>query len=118
MADRGLDAGLDRPAQRPVLQAAPGPPDIVGAVDPEKRSVSPVAQVSEEDEVLRHRVEHVAVEHEIAAPDRKSTRLNSRHLGISYPVFCLTKTPPECRWHSLCPPNPPPRSAQHTSPRQ
>src|ERR1039457_4387829 len=69
MADRGLDAGLDRPAQRPVLQAAPGPPDIVGAVDPEKRSVSPVAQVSEEDEVLRHRVEHVAVEHEIAAPD-------------------------------------------------
>src|ERR1035441_10704433 len=25
------------------------------------------------------------------APDRKSTRLNSSHLGISYAVFCLKK---------------------------
>src|ERR1035438_519473 len=25
----------------------------------------------------------------IPVPDRKSTRLNSSHLGISYPVFCL-----------------------------
>src|SRR5205814_5387959 len=27
----------------------------------------------------------------IARPDRKSTRLNSSHLGISYAVFCLKK---------------------------
>src|SRR5205814_7870485 len=27
-----------------------------------------------------------------AAEDRKSTRLNSSHLGISYAVFCLKKT--------------------------
>src|SRR5258705_1764461 len=27
----------------------------------------------------------------IAEPDRKSTRLNSSHLGISYAVFCLKK---------------------------
>src|SRR5438045_9795900 len=27
----------------------------------------------------------------IAARDRKSTRLNSSHLGISYAVFCLKK---------------------------
>src|ERR1035441_11013097 len=27
--------------------------------------------------------------------DRKSTRLNSSHLGISYAVFCLKKTNPE-----------------------
>src|ERR1039458_5838711 len=27
------------------------------------------------------------------SPDRKSTRLNSSHLGISYAVFCLKKTP-------------------------
>src|ERR1039458_8980602 len=27
------------------------------------------------------------------ATDRKSTRLNSSHLGISYAVFCLKKTP-------------------------
>src|SRR5258705_257615 len=26
-----------------------------------------------------------------AKPDRKSTRLNSSHLGISYAVFCLKK---------------------------
>src|SRR5436853_2885184 len=27
----------------------------------------------------------------VAAKDRKSTRLNSSHLGISYAVFCLKK---------------------------
>src|SRR5437899_7318282 len=32
------------------------------------------------------------IEHPLAAPaDRKSTRLNSSHLGISYAVFCLKK---------------------------
>src|SRR5437899_9413006 len=29
--------------------------------------------------------------HRPAYPDRKSTRLNSSHLGISYAVFCLKK---------------------------
>src|ERR1039458_6606305 len=29
--------------------------------------------------------------------DRKSTRLNSSHLGISYAVFCLKKNSRECR---------------------
>src|SRR5262245_25725879 len=47
----------------------------------------------------------VAVEHRFAAraiaaavefkrQDRKSTRLNSSHLGISYAVFCLLRLPP------------------------
>src|SRR5262245_62272219 len=27
----------------------------------------------------------------VGSPDRKSTRLNSSHLGISYAVFCLKK---------------------------
>src|SRR5438045_7150600 len=27
----------------------------------------------------------------VRVPDRKSTRLNSSHLGISYAVFCLKK---------------------------
>src|SRR5258705_5785450 len=31
----------------------------------------------------------VAVKGELHPPDRKSTRLNSRPLGISYAVFCL-----------------------------
>src|SRR5437899_5719257 len=35
-------------------------------------------------------------------PDRKSTRLNSSHLGISYAVFCLKKKrPPSPYWSSL-----------------
>src|SRR5436853_1387690 len=29
--------------------------------------------------------------HLVHGPDRKSTRLNSSHLGISYAVFCLKK---------------------------
>src|SRR5437899_12975514 len=33
----------------------------------------------------------VAVQHTKVPQDRKSTRLNSSHLGISYAVFCLKK---------------------------
>src|ERR1039458_307359 len=36
--------------------------------------------------------------------DRKSTRLNSSHLGISYAVFCLTHSRPCAPGH---PPGPP-----------
>src|SRR5438045_9532183 len=37
-------------------------------------------------------VQEVAVHrHEPVTRDRKSTRLNSSHLGISYAVFCLKK---------------------------
>src|ERR1035438_3334472 len=35
-------------------------------------------------------------------PDRKSTRLNSSHLGISYAVFCLKKKKKEARHGGLC----------------
>src|SRR5205807_7489931 len=37
-------------------------------------------------------------------PDRKSTRLNSSHLVISYAVFCLKK---KKRHHATHPPHPP-----------
>src|ERR1035438_6645353 len=38
-------------------------------------------------------------------PDRKSTRLNSSHLGISYAVFCLKKKNrlDKRRTHAQCP---------------
>src|SRR5205814_10644606 len=41
-------------------------------------------------------VEQMGAGHRVSAhadrgPDRKSTRLNSSHLGISYAVFCLKK---------------------------
>src|SRR6266540_5000176 len=38
-------------------------------------------------EYLRHRMKHAGCERE----DRKSTRLNSSHITISYAVFCLKK---------------------------
>src|SRR5258705_5684067 len=40
----------------------------------------------------------------IAREDRKSTRLNSSHLGISYAVFCLKKkdkVDPDAKTHSV-----------------
>src|SRR5207249_8085414 len=40
---------------------------------------------------LRHVVVIVALEEVVAHPDRKSTRLNSSHVSISYAVFCLKK---------------------------
>src|SRR5437870_7323032 len=44
--------------------------------------------------------DHVLLQPEQAVEDRKSTRLNSSHVAISYAVFCLKKktTPlPPCR---------------------
>src|SRR5947199_1454278 len=63
--------------------------------------------------VLRLRAGGRESDHERSQPspcagDRKSTRLNSSHLGISYAVFCLKKkswttheTPPRCVLSSL-----------------
>src|SRR5258705_9225379 len=42
--------------------------------------------------LVRHIVRHLAqAVHVVKELDRKSTRLNSSHLGISYAVFCLKK---------------------------
>src|SRR5256885_11348323 len=41
--------------------------------------------------IRRDRVEHEAADHRQKLGDRKSTRLNSSHLVISYAVFCLKK---------------------------
>src|SRR5262245_64678756 len=40
----------------------------------------------------------------VTMPDRKSTRLNSSHLGISYAVFCLKKKN-NTRSHNIEPPD-------------
>src|SRR5438067_3814741 len=37
------------------------------------------------------RLSHVDHPHQHQVPDRKSTRLNSSHVSISYAVFCLKK---------------------------
>src|SRR5256885_9174280 len=45
----------------------------------------------EEGVVRRQRGAGIAQRHHAHAADRKSTRLNSSHLVISYAVFCLKK---------------------------
>src|SRR5262245_62793260 len=45
---------------------------------------------SDRGRVARHG-HHQRHPHQPQAEDRKSTRLNSSHLGISYAVFCLKK---------------------------
>src|SRR5262245_64087008 len=42
--------------------------------------------------------------HEELTVDRKSTRLNSSHLGISYAVFCLKKKKIEHSQRAIAPP--------------
>src|SRR5438045_7861259 len=51
------------------------------------------ALVDSREEVTRRMVEEAEAKgaNAIVAIDRKSTRLNSSHLGISYAVFCLKK---------------------------
>src|SRR5258705_7079053 len=49
--------------------------------------------------VVRHRHggRGVRADLRLHQPDRKSTRLNSSHLGISYAVFCLKKKKKQIR---------------------
>src|SRR5437899_7385499 len=42
-----------------------------------------------QDGSLVHLLRHIPLD--VSIEDRKSTRLNSSHLGISYAVFCLKK---------------------------
>src|SRR5205814_8868914 len=60
------------------------------AVEPHSRSQFRMPDVPEEiiRDALLGRGDKLAA---MAALDRKSTRLNSSHLGISYAVFCLKK---------------------------
>src|SRR5262245_64393422 len=55
----------------------------------------PIWRSRVEVEAARHRVRRdqvrVIAGRDDVRPDRKSTRLNSSHLGISYAVFCLKK---------------------------
>src|SRR5205814_10086729 len=68
------------------------------ALDPERDLLAELAgqvthQTGESVEHLPHR-RHARLDDfrlQLARQDRKSTRLNSSHLGISYAVFCLKK---------------------------
>src|SRR2546426_3199848 len=62
---------------------------------PERVSLMPPSHAPEVDAVQRRRLQLVGVvrlvERVDQRADRKSTRLNSSHLVISYAVFCLKK---------------------------
>src|SRR5690242_20983183 len=82
---------VDRAERRPGRRAELADDDpAAGAGDSQQLAqtrvgVDDVAQ----PEGDRHRVERVVGERK--AGDRKSTRLNSSHMSISYAVFCLKK---------------------------
>src|SRR5438067_6684631 len=70
---------------------------VVAALDEPAAALVSAAEVEAERDAGRRRVDHVVVELEprldrpAALVDRKSTRLNSSHVSISYAVFCLKK---------------------------
>src|SRR5262245_62483445 len=52
-------------------------------------------------QALIHEPEVLILDEQAVGEDRKSTRLNSSHLGISYAVFCLkTKKTDKQQWTS------------------
>src|SRR5256885_5300379 len=66
----------------PILPDASGPPQLPALFEPAHRCL-PVAEVPVDHGQIGERVRRRV--------DRKSTRLNSSHLVISYAVFCLKK---------------------------
>src|SRR5205814_10151539 len=67
---------LGRPANSPLVIAPTG---LNGMLDPQG------------DLALTRAAARLGVPFTLSTIDRKSTRLNSSHLGISYAVFCLKK---------------------------
>src|SRR5207249_10516353 len=85
---RSLDEGVDH---------RPAPDEGLALVDkePDRHHLQAV-RLDRDDAVLEHpgapaRAQHQWDVREPHHPDRKSTRLNSSHVSISYAVFCLKK---------------------------
>src|SRR5438045_8358456 len=64
-----------------------------GTLGPARTTMSAVAEHAgvRRSTLYRHFPDEAALFEACSAQDRKSTRLNSSHLGISYAVFCLKK---------------------------
>src|SRR5947199_3551292 len=60
-------------------------------VPPRSADDVPDEQELEHGLTIRGGSEHSSLCRQVGTGDRKSTRLNSSHLGISYAVFCLKK---------------------------
>src|SRR5262245_65333070 len=84
-ADVVLVAGSDVPWIPATNRPSPGARIYVLDIDPIKEHMTlwhvPAARYARADLATALR--------QVTARDRKSTRLNSSHLGISYAVFCL-----------------------------
>src|SRR5947199_5399220 len=61
----------------------------LGGCDPECRSIEPWQRIA--DALAFGDRTGESLHGRVLGEDRKSTRLNSSHLGISYAVFCLKK---------------------------
>src|SRR2546426_6959279 len=80
--------GPDMAPQPPQRSEHPG--EAVALLDGEARArtaVTPAAPIAPAEPALEPGQSNTS----LATPDRKSTRLNSSHLVISYAVFCLKK---------------------------
>src|ERR1035441_9691668 len=64
---------------------------VGGASPAQSRPKKPYQESGQDPVHLRREVAGFGVRGRMHVRDRKSTRLNSSHLGISYAVFCLKK---------------------------
>src|SRR5690625_6275941 len=62
----------------------------INALEPEMQALDDQSLQAKTDE-FRERLQSGATLDELMPEDRKSTRLNSSHVAISYAVFCLNK---------------------------
>src|SRR5262245_63129696 len=93
-----------------------GPADHASCVD---LVMERVRQSGETVGAVGHRIVHGGPRYlessKITSEDRKSTRLNSSHLGISYAVFCLKKKRENQPPRRLSGGGPPARAERHLS---
>src|ERR1035438_8168585 len=75
---------------------------LADAVDEARRDVEAEIAAAERERADRRKEALLLVSYNLAKLnlDRKSTRLNSSHLGISYAVFCLKKK--QIKNHTSC----------------
>src|SRR3712207_6905016 len=74
---------------RPSRPGSPRPGSVARRVVPDDPLLADHGRLADDAPVLDDHVP--AARPPAAAPDRKSTRLNSSHANISYAVFCLKK---------------------------
>src|SRR5690606_40169303 len=80
---------LFRSRQQPQVQVQPAQPQV--QVLPPQGGIQPTIERAQQPQVHVEQMGQPRIEYQQAQEDRKSTRLNSSHVKISYAVFCLKK---------------------------